>query len=236
MRTVIVGLLGMLFLGFCSVAHAAILPSTTDLWEVNQDTVVTGYSGLSSIPAINDMRELFGYLGEWGEIHFGDNLLAGSVHWVEWKTFQPITLRSFVLIAARDGPPRDARARGFSKFTLYAKNSSSVMEELFTFSPSNPYANTPAPENGVIENITTNNELRLGEIAVAANVTPTTSQFFRAEFIQWSNDYNGHASGPRIRELDGFDTFYPIPEPSTLTILTTGVLSLIYVWRRRRAA
>ncbi|MCC6123380.1 MAG: PEP-CTERM sorting domain-containing protein [Pirellulales bacterium] len=212
-----------------SVARAAIVPVTTDLWDINQGTVVTGYSGLSGIPVVNDIRTLFGYLSVGDEIHFGDNLFAGSIHWVEWRTIQPITLRSFTLIAAHDGPPRDAKARGFSKFTLFAEDSTGGLgKKVYELFPSNPYGNTPAPANGIVETNATNNELRL-----AVNVEPTTSQRFRAEFVQWSNAYNGHASGPRVRELDGFSNV--IPEPSALVILGMGAIGIVaLVWRKRK--
>jgi hypothetical protein len=61
-----------------------------------------------------------------------------------------------------------------------------------------------------------------------AAVTPTTNQYFRAEFVQYGPP--GNASGPRVYELDGYD--FVIPEPAAMPLLGAGLILL--AWFRKR--
>jgi hypothetical protein len=167
---------------------------------------------------------------EYDRTIFGD-AAKGFVHWVEWQTPEVITLRSFVLMAEHDEYGRDANARGFSRFTLFAEGTPGNFDvKVFELFPSNPYSTTPTPPNAIIESNS------YGDLFLAANVSPVTSQRFRAEFVQYG-DTIPSATGPRIRELDGFDTSYAVPEPSSLIVwgllgASVGLVS----WRRRRTS
>ena len=119
----------------------------------------------------------------------------------------PVTINSFNLVAAHDESPRDARTRGFSRFSLYAKSGDNWVN-LYNYYPDNPY--------GGGTNYLPANFLELNDI-----VAETTAQEFRAEFVQYG-DITAGAKGPRILELDG----YYIPEPATLIILTCGVFAV----------
>lgn len=188
----------------------ALVASTTDLWDVSRGTTVTANSAVIgapfySFPFVSDIRNMFGNAQagviEPGNTLFQDFQPAGTVDFVEWQTASAITLRNFHLFAAHDGAPRNINQRGFSRFTLYAQNPSTLaFEKIFELFPSTQYGNTPAPANGYTEGTPGGNALIL-----SVNVTPTVAQKFRAEFVQQGAPST--ESGPRILELDGFDTF-----------------------------
>ena len=164
-----------------------------DVWDLCQGAVVT-----ASSPVIggSDIRNIFG--GSFGTVEpdstlFQDNQPIGTVHFVEWQTPALVTVSNFILLANHDA---DATQRGFSRFTLLAKNpGTGFFETLFEFFPSNPYSDTPCNlDPGTF-------------LLVSVNVTPTLAQDFRAEFEQFGS--SSGTSGPRIRELDGFEDADP---------------------------
>jgi hypothetical protein len=225
---------GAAALGLVFVGRASALPvSTTDLW---QSATVLTHTGVVSQ---SDIRDMFGgafAAVEAGNTVFRDFQPAGTLHSVEWQTAAAVTLRSFVLNAAHDGPPRDANARGFSEFRLYAFDTLSASFALvFTFDPANPYGTSSAPANGVVE---TNASLNL--LSLGVNLAPVTAQRFKADFIQFGT-FGGTANGPRIMELDGFDTFLTqasvpqAPEPATLAFFGLGLAALGLARRAKRS-
>lgn len=227
-----------LFIALGNVGLAATLwdhQSTDDLFDVSQGTVVTTHSPLSGIPPHNVMADAIGagpptgvLLEPTHYVHFGDSSPAGFSHFLEFQTATPVTVRSIGLLAAHDNallgahnPPRDRDARGFTAFRLYAEGN--LVFEYFT---ANPYGQSLAPSQGFLLPVELDTHL-----ALRANLSaPVTSQNWRAEFVQASARYSGHASGPRVLELDGFG--YLVPEPATLT----GTLLTAAAWlcvRRR---
>ncbi len=180
------------------------LPATNDLWDVSQGTVVTGTSGANS--PYSDIRDMFG--GSFSWVEPGDTVLAdgrpdGFVHYVEWQTFGPVTVNSFALFAAGDGP-QYLNEREFSKFVLKARSSASVTNfdlTLYELDVTNhPYTFVDPTDVALI----------------VTNITPVTAQYFRAEFTQYTAG-RGY-DGPRIIELDGFGTrdytnLPPFPPP-----------------------
>jgi hypothetical protein len=223
-------ILGLLLtLGMPSTVQASFIASTTDLWDVSQGATVTSHSG---VIFGSDIRNMFGFVSGFPtdptvNTLFRDAQPTGTLHAVEWQTSAAVTLRSFTLFAAHDGLPRNATARGFSRFTLYAFDplTSSFNIELFELFPSNPYGNTPAPEFSVIETNAAGNLLVLG-----ANIAPVTAQRFRAEFVQFGF-FAPNASGPRVFELDGFDAFHEdvatsTPEPASCVLFGVGFLAI----------
>ena len=211
-----------------AIAESTRYGVSDDLWDVSQGSVVTGDSGMLSL---SFPESIFGYenaLNPYPDPYEKYNAIfryasTGTIHWVEWETPTPITLRSFMLGSNGDGTSDDRR---FSRFTLYAANmvSGAFDIKLFELFPANPYGDTVYPANAFPQY-----DPQPGAIFMFANVTPTTAQQFRAEFVavtRWA---------PRVNELDGFDTFFePIPEPSSLVaILGMGVIALLAFVRKR---
>ena len=219
---------------------AGALPiSSTDLW--NGATVNT-HSGVRQNSDINDMFGASLSTVEVTSTLFRDGASAGTVHSVEWQTSSSVTLRSFVLNAAHDGVPADANERGFSNFKLYAFDGS-VFSQIFSYNPANPYSSSLAPPNGVVDPVVL---AGFGVLSLGVNIVPVTTDRFRAEFVQFG-DRNLSASGPRIQELDGFDTFLSnatipetpgpnsIPEPHALALIGLGLAAIGFAKRRRLA-
>jgi 5-formyltetrahydrofolate cyclo-ligase len=176
------------------------VPAGANLWDFSEGTMVTSCSGTKS-----DIRNMFG--GAFGNpvMLFSDGLPAGTVHFVEWKTPTPITLRSFSLRACHDGLAAGALLRGFSCFRLFAEDSDTGKFDvkLYEISPTNPYGDTPEPPYTHLDR-----SRGFQHLALMANIPATTAQRFRAEFVQFG-PANKTVSGPRIIELEGFDTYYP---------------------------
>ena len=69
------------------IPSVVVVPSTNDLWDISQGSVVTGTSG-ADVP-YSDIRDMFG--GQFSEVDPGTTLFAdgrppGFVHYVEWQT------------------------------------------------------------------------------------------------------------------------------------------------------
>ncbi|HXC98428.1 MAG TPA: immunoglobulin domain-containing protein [Verrucomicrobiae bacterium] len=206
---------------------ATILPSTNDLWDISQGSVVTGTTG---VYLTSDIRDMFGGTfsqTEPGHTIFNDGAPVGFVHLVEWQTLGPVTISSFALFAAGDGPAAN-NSREFAQFVLKAKSSASATDydlTLYTLVVTNhPYVFVD-PVNYAL---------------VSTNITPVTAQFFQAQITE---RYAGYGyDGPRIIELDGFGVNPPviITQPAnqtfalganaTFAVTTTGSTPLSYQW------
>jgi len=192
----------------------AIPISYTDLWDISEGSWVTAHSPVHHHTGLmgmygwsSDIRNMFGgYYGQSSfggsnpqyETYFTQDTGAGAIHWVQWKTASPITLRSFNMVAvhyfshysATTGNINDA---GFSQFRLYSGDGSGNWTLLYELDDTDPdgdlyYGGGP-----------TYTEQFYLELAV--NVAPTTAQYWRAEFVQYGD------GAPTISELDGYDTF-----------------------------
>ncbi len=167
-----------------------LLPSTQDLWDIHQGTVVTATSGVNA--PYSDIRDLFGGTfspTEPGNTVFADGQPPGFIHYVEWKTIAPVNITSFALFGAGDGPA-SANQREFAQFTLKAKSSAAATNfdlTLYTL----PITNHPYFYQDPID-----------LAVVATNIPPVTAQYFRAEFVQYTSGTG--VDGPRIIELDGY--------------------------------
>ena len=207
---------------------AAILPSTTDLWDISQGSVITASSAIN--PA-TDGRDMFGGTfsqAEPGDTVFADGQPDGFIHYVEWQTPGPVNVSSFNLFAAGDGPAAN-NAREFSQFVLKAKSGPLVTNydlTLYTLVVTNhPYIFVDPVNNAL----------------VATNITPVTAQYFRAEFTQYTSG-QGY-DGPRVIELDGFgsNALTIATQPSnqtvaaranaTFTVGATGTGPLSFQWK-----
>lgn len=171
-------------------------PVSDDLWDVSRGTVVVAGSPLDTLPgwpALYDVANILGakggeyYEGKAGAAVFQDSQPAGFVHFLEWRTPAPVTLRAFRLFASGDGG--GTANREFGQFRLLAKSPGSATFDLVlnTFTPPHPYVFLD----------------KASALLLERNIPSTTAQDFRAEFTNWGGSpllYNG----PRILELDAF--------------------------------
>jgi hypothetical protein len=178
---VIMGLLAALPVG------AQLAPSTDDVWDVSQGTILILSTDLASG---SDMRDLlggtFGATGaEKGNVLFANGSEEGFANIIEWRLKKPLTIRSFRLFAYDDPDTGD---HGFSTFRLWAKSTGSLTFDtlLSTVTPSHPYKYEFTPNH----------------LLSAANVRPVEAQEFKAEFTTWNGKGGASANGPRIVELD----------------------------------
>ncbi len=221
-------------LGFCLTnvvwADAIVNPRSDDLWDISQGSVVTGHSGMAGGFSANEF--ISESLGTWPI--FRDDRHENFVHFFEWQTSSDIDLKSFSMIAAHDlGGGRDARYRGFKTFRLFGFNdSTSTFDQLFELTDIPLLYKDTDPLPGMLM------DYRYGDNGLAfwANIPTFTGDRFRAEFVQYSSAGFGHASGPRIRELDGFD-FAAVPEPGSFFVLMVAFAAgcLGINWRARES-
>lgn len=180
--------------------------SSDDLWDISKGCVVAATSGVVDYPDEywdSNIYRMFGAVGgdtaEPVSTLFADYMPAGTIHWVEWRTSTEITLRSFNLVAAHDGDVRNITYRGFSTFRLFSSDDGISWNLIYTYETD--------PDNdgyyggGTADTYTTPNAL---ELSVDVR-PPVIARHFRAEFVQTGEP--GNSSGPRIVELDGYDTF-----------------------------
>ncbi len=216
--------------------------STSDLWQSrsaggNFGSRVTSFSGVKLISNSSEIDNMFGDSGgvEGGNTIFKDFYYPGGVqtlvpdgyvHWVEWSTDTPVDLYSFNLHAAHNRPWDPSPARSFSRFTLYSGDGAGNWTEIYDIFT-----------NSLFETIGTIGYLDL-EVDLAA---PIVAQYFRAEFvgIRPTKTTIGN-SGPRIQELDGFNTYQygstlaPVPTPSAIWLFAMSFATLIGIGRKKR--
>ena len=208
-------------------AETVVNPTTDDLWDLSQGTVITAHSPDSfGWPVEGVLSE-----SPLTDALFTDSQFEDYVHFLEWQTPSAIELRSFALIATHDlASGRDARYRGFKAFRLYGYDeSTSSFEQLFELADIPLlYGNVEAQPGMYIDT-----SKPINTLAFRANLSPFVGDRFRAEFVQYSSIARGHASGPRIRELDGFAAA-AVPEPSALALLSFGFAGFLCHQRRKR--
>ncbi len=210
-------------------AQVSYYPSTNDLWDISQGTIITANSPL--YPG-EDARNMFG--GTFGspepsDVLFADGEPAGFTHYVEWKTAAPVTVGSFALFAVDDNAAQ-AYERGFTNFVLKAKSSAAAPTfdlTLFSMNETNHPFILLDPVNFAL---------------IVTNISPVTAQYFRAEFGQYTAGRG--LDGPRVIELDGFvPTTKPpvvlvqptnqtvfVGDTATFSVLAQGGAPLSYQW------
>jgi len=211
--------------------------SYTDLWDMSNGNTIDSTSGALHYSSgyKSDIRKMFGndyYAGTLaGPLLFkdymspgyqGGSVQPGYKHYVEWHTLSDITLRSFNLVASNEGMDR----RAFDYFELFTGDGHGNWTSIY-----NLQIDSYADHNG--PTYTASNFLEL-----AVDLTPVVAQYFRAEFRQarWTDS---RAVGPRVWELDGYDTFLngttekTIPEPATLALMGLGLAGLGFKQKKR---
>src|SRR5688572_18517686 len=88
-----------------------------DLWDISQGSVVTATSGLISSESQPGM---FGSSDFFASTIFADDRPNGFVHFIEWRTAAPVTVKRVRLFGGGDGPDFN-HAREFERFVLKAK-------------------------------------------------------------------------------------------------------------------
>jgi hypothetical protein len=178
-----------------SIDFLNVQQSNADLFDVNSGIAITGNSGYLSA---GDPLGMFGAITSEPEsywTYFADDQPTNTVHFVEWTTARPVTVKSLRLFALGDSFLNNGRE--FEKFTLKAKSAGSSTFDLVvaTFTPGHPYTFL---DNGLI---------------LDADFTPVQASSFRAEFLQYTAGFG--FDGPRIIELDAFDT-RPLLRPTVV--------------------
>ncbi len=190
--------------GFGEKVEAPHIGSRNDLWDQSKGTVVTSasevdlyFDGRPYNPLNIFGTDLPGLPLEPGSVVFADGKPHGFAHFVEWRTAAPVTIKSFRLYAAGDGP-QYANQREFGEFLLFAKTpgSGTFDKLLYSYSATHPYT-----------------FLKFSDVLLTeANITAVTAQEFRAEFRATSKPA---LNGPRILELDGFGEELPLVARAT---------------------
>jgi hypothetical protein len=179
-----------------SIDFLNVQQSNADLFDVRGGIAITAHSPYYVPPTSGSDIGMFGGVTSAAEsdwTYFADNQSTGTVHYVEWTTSNPVTLKSLRLFAHGDSGLNNERE--FEKFTLKAKSpgSSTFDVVVTTFTPGHPYT--------FLDN----------ELILDTEVTPVQASAFRAEFLQYTAGFG--FDGPRIVELDGFAT-RPLVRPT----------------------
>lgn len=205
-----------------AASQANTLPSTKDLWDISNGSVVTSES--ATYPETSPgMFGGAGYADETGRTIFSDNPPAGATQYIEWKTVGPVAVGTVRLFA---GGGSGSTSRGFSNFVLKAKSlgSTNFDQTLISQPFSDPFS-----------------YLDPGSYLAYEGAFPTViAQEFRAEFVKVG-------LGSRIMELDAFGpetntapdiAFQPhdaeryIGRSVIFSVAATGAEPLSYQWQR----
>jgi hypothetical protein len=174
-------------------------PFPDDPWDVRQGVRVLRHSPLTpSARPPYDIRGLFGYNQPVSLVIF-QRAAAGFVHFVEWETAKPMTLRSFLFKAGHDANGE----RTISRFRLFAQDvNTGKLVQVYQFDPVVPYRDIRAPQHATVAHHGKETFL------LRVNVRPVTAQRFRAEFVQ-GDDGTPNPAGAKVMDLDGFEGFHP---------------------------
>jgi hypothetical protein len=171
-----------------SITVTPFAESQNDLWDVSQGATITGTSGIRSGFVASDIFGTSLSQLEPGQTVFPDGRTNGFIHYLEWRTPDPVLLTAFNLFAAGNPWTGGIQVREFSQFILKAKrNSTDAFTTIYSFTPTHPYTFVEPLTRAVLS-------------AELPQAIP--AQYFRAEFVQLNTGLG--VDGPRIIELDGF--------------------------------
>jgi hypothetical protein len=193
-----------------TINTAQILPSSFDLWNVNNGVSITSASGYLWI---GTPYAMFGENGqdifnESTYTYFMDGAPDGFTHFVEWTTPAPVSIKALRLFAVGDGPDFN-NEREFASFTLKTKSAgaSDFNVTVATFTPSHPYLMLDGSTWAILD----------------SEVPAVSGQEFRAEFVQF-NGFRGF-DGPRIMELDAFSS---VPEVTPAILVQPASATVVH--------
>lgn len=170
-------------------------PSADDLWNHTLGTVIDGSSptyAAVDMPPILSFGANNGNVNEPEHTVFGDGLSADYEHWMEWHMPAGQTVRSIALWTVYGTPDR---SRGIRHFMLQGK--------LAQEDPWTTLLDTDLPRT-----------YSAAAPALAMNLHhPMNARYYRAVFLRVTSEPIHGDSGPRVMELDGFET--PFANPPT---------------------
>jgi hypothetical protein len=211
---------GMLILCSSGAWAAIVTPVhqvTNDLWDVAQGTTVTANSG-SGAPPIAGMIGFATGAQLAQDSYFADGKPQGFSHFIEIKTVSPVTVRSLNVWGGDDRSSGNTLRRSFNEFRLFGWNGT-AFQLLLDLPITLPYAQQgPVGSDGAL-------------IVQSDFGAGFTSDRWRAEFVQPAA-FGGTFFGPRVLEMDGFNTFLdgttavPLPAGLMMGALGAGMAPL----------
>src|SRR5712691_9378511 len=104
-------------------AAATMTQVTNDLWDVSRGTVITANSPSGAPPIAGILGFATGSQLQ-QDSYFADGKPAGFAHFIEFKTVNPVTIRSLSVWGGDDRNGGVPQARSFNEFKLYGWNGS----------------------------------------------------------------------------------------------------------------
>jgi hypothetical protein len=193
-----------------TINTSRILPSSWDHFDVNNGVSITSASGYLGVGDPYSMFGLFGQdiFNESTYTYFMDFAPADFVHFVEFATPAPVSIKALRLFAIGDGPDYDNQ-REFARFTLKTKSPGSPDYDvtLLSYVPTHPYQFLDASTFAIVDSA----------------LQQVSGQEFRAEFVQHNSTWG--FNGPRVMELDAFAS---VPEVTPTIIVQPASATILH--------